>query len=96
MCLRIQRTVGIVNWWRGLLMTVAAKVVPLRELGHLGEVEENEGESMRKGGSRYESNGAYSTVEQIASFPTFKDQLKQDQIARIEYDEVVVKVAGAE
>jgi hypothetical protein len=32
MYLRIQRTVGTVNWWRGPLMTVAAKVVPLREL----------------------------------------------------------------
>lgn len=62
----------------------------------VGEVEENEGGSMREGGGRYESSGACSTVEQMASFPTFKDQLKQGQVGRIEYDEIVVKVAGAE
>jgi hypothetical protein len=33
-------TVGIVNWWRGLLMTVVARVVPLREPGHRSEVTE--------------------------------------------------------
>jgi hypothetical protein len=34
--------VEIENWWRGLSMTVAAKVVPLREQGHRGEVEDEE------------------------------------------------------
>jgi hypothetical protein len=40
-------------------------------------VEENEGGSMREGGGRYESSGACNAVEQIASFPTLKDQLNK-------------------
>lgn len=74
-------TVGIVNWWHGLLMTVAARVVPLREPGHRSEVTEEKMEERARGCGNQQRRVGQNTVDMF--FPAPIEKLRGKEIARI-------------